>query len=104
MTIFAYAVRPFPQLASPLLSPVPHPRPLSRVGLHLRPLLEGDSQVCFLALRPFFTRLRLTLAILFVLRESIGDMDMEKVGLLLRDWKRGDLVFPVTTSQVSMPT
>jgi hypothetical protein len=51
------------------------------------------------------------------MRENIADMDLEKVlppsallplnclqvGLLLRDWKRGDFVFPVTSSQVRIP-
>lgn len=43
---------------------------------------------------------RITLAILYVLQEKLLDMDLEEVGLLIRDWKRGKFDIPVSFSEL----
>jgi uncharacterized membrane protein YgcG len=43
---------------------------------------------------------RVTLAILYVLKDKLLDMDLEEVGLLIRDWKRGKFDIPVSFSEL----
>mmetsp|Transcript_6572 Transcript_6572/g.10739 ORF Transcript_6572/g.10739 Transcript_6572/m.10739 type:complete len:917 (+) Transcript_6572:95-2845(+) len=43
---------------------------------------------------------RITLAILYVLQEKLIEMDLEEVGLLIRDWKRGKFDIPVSFSEL----
>lgn len=43
---------------------------------------------------------RATLAILYVLQERLLEMDLEEVGLLIRDWKRGKFDIPVSFSEL----
>jgi RecG-like helicase len=72
------------------------------LGLYLSQRMAWNIQVRTRPLSPsaLSPPSRVTLALLFALSDRLMEMDLEQVGLMIRDWKRGKFSLTVTVAQI----